>query len=276
MAWIESHQELADHPKKDALADLLYGEGVDVDTADAATIGLLHRLWWWALSYAQDGDLSKYSESVVARGCRWHGDAHHFCASLKQAGFVDENGHIHDWKEYAGKLLERREKDAERKRIERKNGPSTDRRKKSRVRPKDVRRTSIRSAYVPTKPTNQPMCVSTPNGVATHIADDDLFAAFWQAYPRRIDKGRAQRAFTARLKAGESGEDMVTAARRYAAHHAQAGTDPQFIKHPATFIGPDMPFKEWVSGVPAGAAVPERKYRSGGLFAEGFSELEES
>src|SRR5687767_5633894 len=54
MAWIESHQEIARHPKTRKLARLLGGS---VPTA----IGHLHLLWWWAVDYAEDGWLGKYT-----------------------------------------------------------------------------------------------------------------------------------------------------------------------------------------------------------------------
>ena len=43
MAWIESHQDLADHPKMIRCA-------LELGIEEAAMIGYLHRLWWWALA----------------------------------------------------------------------------------------------------------------------------------------------------------------------------------------------------------------------------------
>lgn len=111
MAWIESHQEIARHPKTKKLARLL---GVSLPTA----IGHLHLLWWWAMDFAKDGDLSRYDPEEIADGAMWEGDAQKFLDSLIQAGFVDrdETGiYLHDWDEYAGKLLERKAKDNSRK-----------------------------------------------------------------------------------------------------------------------------------------------------------------
>jgi hypothetical protein len=48
--WIQSHQDVREHPKTRKLAARLR---VNVPEA----VGLLHLLWWWALSYASDGDL---------------------------------------------------------------------------------------------------------------------------------------------------------------------------------------------------------------------------
>lgn len=112
MAWLHSHQSLRDHPKKDRLAEFLFNGSVQNDVADLASVGILHCLWWWALDYAQDGDLSKFSDHQVAKACGWTGDATLLLQSLIEAGFVDKKPRrIHDWDEYAGRLLEQRERE---------------------------------------------------------------------------------------------------------------------------------------------------------------------
>lgn len=112
MAWIESHQEVGRHPKTKKLARLL-------GTSLPAAVGHLHYLWWWALDFAQDGTLGKYDNADVADAMQWDGDPDLLIESLISAGYIDDTGAglvIHDWAEYAGKLLERRAKDRARKR----------------------------------------------------------------------------------------------------------------------------------------------------------------
>ena len=112
MAWIESNQELGRHPKTRKLARLL-------DISVVTAVGHLHYLWWWALDFAQEGVLSKYDEYDIAEACMWEGDEKLFVDALIHAGFIDEKESIlsiHDWYDYAGKLMERRQSDAERKR----------------------------------------------------------------------------------------------------------------------------------------------------------------
>lgn len=113
MAWIESHQELARHPKTKKLARLL---GVRTP----AIIGHLHLFWWWAMDYASDGNLARYEPADIADAMDWDQDAQSLVESLHNAGFIDmkDDGtfQIHDWYEYAGRLIERRAEDAERKR----------------------------------------------------------------------------------------------------------------------------------------------------------------
>lgn len=115
MAWIESHQALGHHPKTLLLADAL---GCSLPTA----IGHLQFLWWWALDYAQDGWLKPGSQRTIARACEWRGQPDRFFHGLVSSGFVDveaEGGRIHDWQDYAGKLLDKREDNRARMRARR-------------------------------------------------------------------------------------------------------------------------------------------------------------
>lgn len=122
MAWIESHQNLGDHPKTLRAATMLR-------VSPAEMVGHLHFLWWWALDYAQTGDISALTAAEIASAARWtRGNTHQkrdpelFVDALLTCGpngfldRVDGRLQIHDWMEYAGKLIERRRKDAARKR----------------------------------------------------------------------------------------------------------------------------------------------------------------
>jgi len=106
--WIESHSELRDHPKLKRLARLL---SIDRRTAT----GLLHWLWWWAMAYAPDGDLSEYEEADIADGLDWDGDPGELMAALRDAGFLD-GAKLHDWEDYGEKLFVRRQANAKRMR----------------------------------------------------------------------------------------------------------------------------------------------------------------
>jgi hypothetical protein len=130
MAWIESHQQLARHPKTLRLAGLL-----KINKAQA--IGHLHLLWWWTLDYAPHGDLSAFTSYEIGAAAEWSGDADGFLKALQEIGWLD-GMNIHDWADYAGKLIEERTRDKERKRAARQR----DRRETSEGVPQDVRRTS--------------------------------------------------------------------------------------------------------------------------------------
>lgn len=109
--WIESHQELRDHPKTRRLARAL-GVGVP------AAIGHLHCLWWFALDYAPDGDLSGFAAWEIADAAMWDGDPDAFVAALADVRYIDgDDGRtLHDWHQYGGKVLQRRRVAGERAR----------------------------------------------------------------------------------------------------------------------------------------------------------------
>ncbi len=118
MAYIESHQTLPRHPKTRKAARLL---GVSVPTV----IGHLHCLWYWAMDYAQDGDLSRYDSAEIADASMWDGDPDEYLGALERSGFVDATVGppltyvLHEWMDYNGKHILKRKADAARKRADR-------------------------------------------------------------------------------------------------------------------------------------------------------------
>lgn len=120
MAWLEAHQSLQGHPKTRKAA-------VRLGVPRPQVIGHLFCLWWWALDYAPDGDVTAFGADDLALAAEWGGDPELFVAALVEcrygegAGLLERTADgrllIHDWWEYAGKLLQRREKDRERKKV---------------------------------------------------------------------------------------------------------------------------------------------------------------
>jgi hypothetical protein len=109
VAYIESHQTLGNHPKtKRAARELGIGR--------VQLVGHMHYLWWWALEYAEDGDLSGFSDDEIAEEAMWEGDPAAFVGALTDAGFLDPNRSLHDWEVYTGRLVAQRESNRERQR----------------------------------------------------------------------------------------------------------------------------------------------------------------
>lgn len=102
MAWIMSDQTLGLHFKTKRLARFL---GIDTVTA----VGHLHYFWWWAYSYAPNGNISNYDSDDIAEAAEWTGSTQGFIDALVEAGFVDKDTStgvlsIHDWDKYSGKV----------------------------------------------------------------------------------------------------------------------------------------------------------------------------
>jgi len=126
MAWIESHQTLARHPKTARLAEEL---GCSVPCA----IGYLHLFWWWALEYAPQGELAMTDALAIEAACMWHRRPNEsrsnplpsrFLSALEAALFLNKSPlegvlSIHDWMDYAGRLVQKREQNTARMRAKR-------------------------------------------------------------------------------------------------------------------------------------------------------------
>jgi hypothetical protein len=81
-------------------------------TSRAATIGHLHMFWWWCLDYAPDGELTHFDNEELAIAAEWEGDADTFANAMIESGFIDSDyglTFVHDWDQYGGKLLARKE-----------------------------------------------------------------------------------------------------------------------------------------------------------------------
>lgn len=111
--WIESHQQLGKHPKMLRAARMLGINRVQM-------VGHLQYLWWWALDFATAGDIADYDAADIADAALWDGDPEQFYSALVACGWIDKQSDqdviLHDWHDYAGKLLEGREKQAEKMR----------------------------------------------------------------------------------------------------------------------------------------------------------------
>lgn len=80
--------------------------------------------------------------------------------------------------------------------------------------------------------------------------EDENFAEAYSLYPSRpgSSKASALKAWQARIASGVDPEAMIAGVKRYAAYVRAAGTEPNFIKMPATFFGPDRHFDaDWTA-----------------------------
>lgn len=112
MAFLEVHQSLRDHRKIFILA-------TELDMPEAHVAGHCVFLWLWSIDNVEDGTLPG-SERMVERAAGWQGEPGAFIAAMIVAGMLDraEDGSlsIHDWMDYAGRLIEKRHENAQRMR----------------------------------------------------------------------------------------------------------------------------------------------------------------
>lgn len=83
-------------------------------------------------------------------------------------------------------------------------------------------------------PTRPVVTTTTSSSTAAPSTDDKDFIRFWEAYPRRIGKGQARKAWATAIKRGADPEAIVEAAGRFTA--ARGNQDPKFTPHPSTWL----------------------------------------
>ncbi len=132
MAWIQLHQALRRHPKLLHAARILNLDDPDVLRAK------LENIWLWCLDHAEAGVItidSKLPLDVwVKEAGGWQGPTNSFAEALLEAGWLDKIAagkwgyklQVHDWHEYAGRLMAQREADRDRKRAARSGGRPED------------------------------------------------------------------------------------------------------------------------------------------------------
>ncbi|GAA4221448.1 hypothetical protein FHR32_005091 [Streptosporangium album] len=65
--------------------------------------------------------------------------------------------------------------------------------------------------------------------------DDPAFAAFWDAYPRKVDKGHARNAWAKAIAAGVDSALIIKGVEQYRDDPTRS-RDPKFIPHPTTWL----------------------------------------
>ena len=202
MAWIQVHQQLKDHRKLLAAAD-------ELEIEPAHMLGLLTSFWLWALDNAPSGSLDGISNRMIARAAQWNGAPDIFVEAMASAGLLDkvDDGTlaIHDWYEYAGKLIDQREAEKNRSRARRAAAAaaaSGDRRttagqtedgtqnnqKKTAGRVKQS--TPKQTIPEQTRETEGDLPHS-PQSEAKADTQERRFAEFWAQYPKKVGKKAA-------------------------------------------------------------------------------------
>lgn len=286
MAWLESHQTLAGHPKTRKLAHLL-------NIPKPQAIGHLHCFWWWALDYAQEGDLRRYDALDLAIGAEWEGDAEAFVDAMVLAGFIDDDDgwQIHDWHDYAGKLIARRKANAERMKAARAENetPTTppdndDVQCTNPERAKNVQRTQRarverQNQTVPNQTKqNQdqpPHGADAPEEEPAHNCSElsgvqaVRFERWYQHWPRKKSRGAAERAWK-RIKPAPTDalvDQMIAKTQAWAKSHDWTKDGGQFCPYPASWLNA----RGWEDDDPQSAPDNITQFQSKPRSGRGYS-----
>ena len=105
-------------------------------------------------------------------------------------------------------------------------------------------------------------CVcSAPTAKAKRHDYPTEFEAWWAIYPRKVVKKAAAAKWKATLRKGVTAAELLTAARNYADDCERRGRELEYIKHPATFLGPAEPWRDWAEREPEPELTPEEAAR---------------
>lgn len=127
LPWFRVDNDFAAHPKTYALCEEL---------GDPNAGMYVIRLWTHTMRYAARGRLGDGARTALERACEWRGQSGELVAALLKTGWLveTENGaEVHDWDEHQGAAVAKAQKDADRKRDERKrraDGAETARRRR--------------------------------------------------------------------------------------------------------------------------------------------------
>lgn len=84
------------------------------------------------------------------------------------------------------------------------------------------------------------------------------FTEWYAAYPRHIEPRDAEAKYAVLRQSGVPAERLLIAAHNYAAYVEHTGTSDNYVKYPATFLGPKGAWASYAEG------VPENRERSNG------------
>lgn len=194
----------------------------------------------WSSNQLTDGWVPDY---IVAR---LDPDYREHAATLVRAGLWVEDEHdgdkgwrFHQWDEHqpsSESVLAKREAARERMRRIREQRSAGSQDVRANVRG-NIAGTSPNPDPTRPDPTQLPTEVE-PRAAAKprSVRDDDPdFAAFWDAYPRKDDKGHARKAWTTALKRATA-QQVITGAQRFAATCDRTNTERRFIPLPTTWL----------------------------------------
>lgn len=222
-------------------------------------------LWLWGIDNADDsGLIMSAGKDDVAEALKsglspkFNADA--VVELLIENGWLDEiDGqlYLHDWSEW--RVEYNRSVNGKRKHVER-----TQRYRKRKAAGKNLEVASApyiveedpvieESVELPepaepesAEPDNEPEKPEAKPKKVKGIEYSEEFEQFWAAYPRGRDKGEAYKKYKARLNDGYKDEELLLAAENYATQCRIRRTEESYIKHAKTFLGPAMPFLEYL------------------------------
>lgn len=249
MAWISVHEQV--------IGGKLRNLAKEISCSQNEALGLLIRFWLWGINNAdKDGLIGWADKKDVAEilniGIDDRYDSEKVVDALIAANWIDmeEGLYIHDWAEWQEqwyKAIQVRERDAARKREERRKKRVAAGNKVFDV--STVEETGTEKGMEEILPMPKLIYPSDNAKKSDKIEEkypERGFKEFWEIYPRKVGKGEAYSKYKARVKSGWKPEELLEAAKNYASKIARERTESKYIKHPSTFLSATEPFVDYL------------------------------
>lgn len=245
MAWISVHEQV--------IGAKLRSLAKEIGCSQNEALGLLVRLWLWGINNAnKEGQIVGASKEDVAEvltvGIDTRVTAEAVVDALIKTSWIDlENGlYIHDWEEWQEqwyKAIEVREKNAARKREERRRKRTAS----SQITEKEPEEAQNKGMEddLPSPKLNIPH-KEEPKRQTEASEYPEGFNQFWEVYPKKVGKGEAYKKYKARINSGWTPEELLEAAKNYNNKIIRERTEKQYIKHPKTFLSDTEPFTDFL------------------------------
>ena len=277
MAWIQVHQTLKDHRK-------LFDAADELEISPPHMMGLLISFWLWALDNAPTGKLDGITHRMIARAAQYEGDAEKLAAALIRAGWLDENEdgelEIHDWYEYAGKLIDQRKAEKERSQRRRDaaaaaagenaddqqtaSGQPKKGRKKAAGRVDQSREDKTREGNTPPSPSDE----GSDGGTKSLV--EARFLEFWKAYPKKTGKQYALKAWNKIKPTAELHERIMQAVDVQKRSDQWRRENGRYIPNPSTWLNGGYWDNEEGNEGAENQRDPEQPDSSGRDWGKGF------
>lgn len=225
--WLKIEVALPQKPEVWQIAGIL---GIDPD----AVVGKLLKVWAWFDAHTENGDAPGVTYVMVdaITGRNGFGEAMALCGWLEQDGSILRLPHFdrHNGKTAKNRALTakrmaslRHKSDAE---SDADNVTSASAREEKRREEKD------QDQKPPQPPASGGRGVRSARKLKA-VPDESRFAEFWQAYPRKVAKPAAMKAWAG---VAAEAEAIIAGVRLWAGSVEWQKDGGQFIPHPATFL----------------------------------------
>lgn len=217
--WIKMRIDLQSHPKVVRILSAMRPHDVQTKTDKFRVIGGLHAVWSVFDAHCEDGVLNGYTPSALDHIIGWEG----FSDALLGVGWLVENDGVSlempEFSEHNGQSAKRRAEDQKRKRDSR-NSPDSVRKLSANGVGKSGTKSGLEKSRE--EKSKQP--------------SDEGFESVYQAYPKKVSKAAALKAWkAAKIKAEEIPLILADIAQKKdSADWLKDGG--KYIPYPATYI----------------------------------------